>query len=138
MSRFRVFWLLAGLLFVAIGAIGVILPLLPTTPFLLVATYCFARSSERLNRWLLTHRTFGPLINNWQNYGSIDRRSKRISMIVIALTPVITILIGVPWWALAAQLVVLSLSATFILTRPDPPASPANPAPQPSSPQHPT
>ena len=121
MSRFRVLWLIVGLLFVAIGAIGVVLPLLPTTPFLLVATYCFARSSERLNHWLLNHRTFGPLISNWQQYGSIDRRSKRIAMLVIVMTPLITLLIGVPWWALAAQIVVLSLSATFILTRPDPP-----------------
>ena len=121
MSRFRVFWVLAGLLFVAIGAIGVVLPLLPTTPFLLVATYCFARSSERLNRWLLSHRIFGPLIDNWQKYGSIDRRSKQLSMVAIALTPIITIIIGVPWWALVAQLVVLGASATFILTRPNPP-----------------
>ncbi len=134
MSRFRVLWLLGGLTCVAVGAVGVVLPLLPTTPFLLVATYCFARSSERLNRWLLNHRTFGPLIENWQKYGSIDRRSKKISLIVIVLTPIITLMIGVPWWALAAQLVVLGLSATFILTRPNPPLEPANPAPPPSSP----
>lgn len=121
MSRFRLFWLLAGLVFVAIAMIGIVLPLLPTTPFLLVATYCFARSSERLNRWLLTHPTFGPLIDNWNRYGSIDQKSKRISIVVIALTPVITVLIGVPLWALAAQVVVLACSATFILTRPNPP-----------------
>ena len=136
MSRFRFLWLLAGLLFVALGAIGVVLPLLPTTPFLLVATYCFARSSERLNHWLLNHRTFGPLIDNWQKYGSIDKRSKQISMIAIALTPVITVMIGVPWWALAAQLVILTASATFILTRPLPPAEQEDPAPPPSSPPH--
>lgn len=122
MSRFRFFWLVAGLLFVAIAMVGVVLPLLPTTPFLLVATYCFARSSERLNRWLLNHPTFGPLIDNWNRYGSIDRKSKRISIIVIVLTPIITVLIGVPMWALAAQIAVLACSATFILTRPNPPS----------------
>ena len=119
--RFRLLWLLAGLSFLAIGAIGVILPLLPTTPFLLLAAYCFARSSPRMHRWLHDHATFGPLISNWNNYGSIDRRSKRIALIVILLTPTVTLLIGVPWWALASQLLVLVTAATFVLTRPDPP-----------------
>jgi hypothetical protein len=121
-SRFRLFWLFAGLAFLAIGAIGVILPLLPTTPFLLLAAYCFTRSSPRMHRWLHSHPTFGPLISNWNQYGSIDRRSKIIAMIIILMTPLMTLLIGVPWWALAAQLVVLAAAATFILTRPDPPS----------------
>jgi hypothetical protein len=120
-SRFRIVWAFGGIVFVIIGAIGVILPLLPTTPFLLLAAYCFARSSPRLHDWLLTHRTFGPLIKNWDDYGSIDPRSKRIAIVVILLTPLITIAVGVPWWALAAQLVVLGMATTFILTRPNPP-----------------
>jgi uncharacterized membrane protein YbaN (DUF454 family) len=120
-SSFRIFWAFGGIVFVVIGAIGVILPLLPTTPFLLLAAYCFARSSPRLHDWLLTHKTFGPLIKNWDEYGSIDPRAKRIAMVVIMLTPLITIAVGVPWWALAAQLLVLGVASTFILTRPDPP-----------------
>ena len=63
-SGIKVLWLLAGLASVAIGAIGVVVPLLPTTPFLLVAAFAFARSSTRLNRWLREHRSFGPLIHN--------------------------------------------------------------------------
>jgi len=112
---------MAGLVFFSIGAIGVVLPLLPTTPFLLLAAYCFTRSSPRLNRWLHSHPRFGPLINNWNQYGSIDRLSKRIALVVILLTPVITLVIGVPWWALVSQLLILCIAATFILTRPDPP-----------------
>ena len=123
-SRFRLFWLIAGLVFLAIGAIGVVLPLLPTTPLLLLAAYCFTRSSPRMHRWLHSHPTFGPLISNWNQYGSIDRRSKIIAMIIIFMTPLMTLLIGVPWWALAAQLLVLAAAATFILTRPDPPSKP--------------
>jgi uncharacterized membrane protein YbaN (DUF454 family) len=123
-SGFRYLWLLAGLIFFAIGAIGIILPLLPTTPFLLLAAFCFTRSSPRLHRWLHEHPTFGPLINNWNQHGSIDRRSKTIAMFVILLTPVATILIGVPWWALASQLLVLTAAATFVLTRPSPPRQP--------------
>jgi len=122
-SGLRLLWTMGGIVFVAIGAIGVILPLLPTTPFLLLGAYCFARSSPRLHDWLLGHRSFGPLINNWDRYGSIDRRSKRIALVVIILTLGISLLIGVPWWALAGQTVVLASAATFVLTRPDPPDS---------------
>ena len=113
-------WLLAGLTSVAIGAIGLVLPLLPTTPFLLVAAFAFARSSTRLNRWLREHRSFGPLIENWHRDGSIDRKVKRTAIIVILITPVITWLLGVPLWLIACQLAVLSAAAIFILTRPLP------------------
>ena len=117
----RLLWLLAGLSAVVIGAIGVVVPLLPTTPFLLIAAFAFARSSVRLTRWLHEHPKFGPLIDNWQRYGSIDRRSKNMAIIVIVATPVITYFIGAPWWAIASQVAVLACSATFILTRPLPP-----------------
>jgi uncharacterized membrane protein YbaN (DUF454 family) len=116
----RILWLLAGLISVAIGVVGLILPLLPTTPFLLVAAFAFARSSSRLNNWLREHRSFGPSITNWHRDGSIDRRAKRIAIIVILMTPVITWLFGAPLWIIACQLVVLSAAAAFILTRPLP------------------
>jgi len=119
MSRFRLLWAMAGVLFVAVGTVGVILPLLPTTPFLLLAAYCFARSSPKLHDWLLNHRSFGPMISNWDRYGSIDRRSKCIAMIVILMTLGISVAIGVPWWALASQTVVLVIVSSFILTRPE-------------------
>jgi uncharacterized membrane protein YbaN (DUF454 family) len=114
-------WLLVGLTAVAIAAVGVVLPLLPTTPFLLIAAFAFARSSARLNRWLREHRSFGPLIGNWQRDGSIDRKVKRTAIIVIFATPVITWLFGAPLWIIACQIVALSASAVFILTRPLPP-----------------
>ena len=118
-SGFRLLWAIGGVVFVAIGTIGVILPLLPTTPFLLLAAYCFARSSPKLHDWLLNHRSFGPLISNWDRYGSIDRRSKCIAMIVILMTLGISVAIDVPSWALASQIVVLVIVSTFILTRPE-------------------
>ena len=119
----RIIWLLVGLAAVAVGAVGVVLPLLPTTPFLLVAAYAFARSSERLNRWLREHPTFGPLINNWHRDGSIDRKAKRAAIVVIVATPVVSWLLDVPFWVVACQIVVLSASAVFILTRPSPTVS---------------
>jgi hypothetical protein len=116
----RVLWLLVGLTSVAIGAVGVVLPLLPTTPFLLIAAFAFARSSARLNNWLREHRSFGPLINNWHRDGSIDRKEKRIAIIVIVMTPVITWLFGARLWIIVSQIVVLSAAAVFIMTRPLP------------------
>jgi uncharacterized membrane protein YbaN (DUF454 family) len=115
----RPLWVLAGLLALALGAAGTVLPLLPTTPFVLLAAFCFARSSPRLHDWLLAHRFFGPLIENWRRHGAIDRRTKIVSLSVMAATPVITWLIGAPLWALVAQLVVLAGAATFVATRPE-------------------
>ncbi len=80
-------WLLiaAGLLFVALGAVGVVLPGLPTTPFLLLAAGCFAKSSPRLHGWLLGNPIFGPLIENWQAHRAIPRRAKRIALLTLVL-----------------------------------------------------
>ena len=116
----RILWLLTGVISVALGTAGLVLPLLPTTPFLLVAAFAFARSSTRLNNWLREHRSFGPLISNWHREGSIDRKVKRIAIIVIVLTPLFTWLLGAPLWMVACQVVVLGIAATFILTRPEP------------------
>ena len=112
--------MLTGLVSVAIGAVGVVLPLLPTTPFLLISAFAFARSSTRLDRWLRDHRHFGPLIDNWHREGSIDRKSKRIAMIVLVMTPVITWWFGTALWIVVCQIVILSAVAVFILTRPEP------------------
>lgn len=119
-STVRALWLLLGIGALLLGLIGAVLPLLPTTPFLLLAAFGFARSSPRLHDWLMTHRQFGPLIINWERDGAIDRRSKRVALIVILLTPAITWIIGVPTWALAVQVAILSLVAIFIVTRPLP------------------
>ncbi|MDH4071494.1 MAG: YbaN family protein [Gammaproteobacteria bacterium] len=117
----RLLWLFVGLTSLALGALGIVVPLLPTTPFLLLAAFAFARSSARMTTWLHEHRRFGPLIANWHKYGSIDRSAKIVSMVVIVLAPILTFAIGVPTWALITQVIVLVCSAAFILTRPLPP-----------------
>lgn len=116
----RPFWIAAGLLALGLGALGAVLPLLPTTPFILLAAFCFARSSPRLHDWLVGHRIFGPLIGNWEREGAISRRVKIIAVATMAVTPVITLLIGAPLWALLAQIAVLACAAAFVLTRPEP------------------
>ena len=80
-------WLLivSGFVCVGLGAIGVVLPLLPTTPFLLVAAACFARSSPRFYRWLLTRPGVGPAIRQWRDTHTIPGRAKASAIIMIVL-----------------------------------------------------
>jgi uncharacterized protein len=74
-----------GLFFIALGMLGAVLPLLPTTPFILVAAACFAKSSPYLYNKLLSNRIFGPLIRDWREYQSIPKRAKRIAIMSILL-----------------------------------------------------
>lgn len=80
-SWVRSAWLVAGLLFVGLGFVGAFLPVLPTTPFMILAAACFARSSTRLENWLLEHRKFGPVLRDWRQRGAIPRRAKMASLI---------------------------------------------------------
>jgi uncharacterized membrane protein YbaN (DUF454 family) len=76
----------AGSLCVVLGVIGIFLPLLPTTPFMLLAAACFARSSRRFHDWLLANRTFGPLIREWEKHRAIPRRTKLTAIVLMSLT----------------------------------------------------
>jgi uncharacterized membrane protein YbaN (DUF454 family) len=77
---------IAGIFFVCLAGLGVVLPLLPTTPFLLVATACFAKSSPRFHQKLLDNKVFGPLITNWRETRSIPKKAKVIALLSIAVT----------------------------------------------------
>jgi uncharacterized membrane protein YbaN (DUF454 family) len=115
----RIVWATLGLACVGLGMLGVVLPLLPTVPFMLLAAFCFARSSERLHNWLLAHRHFGPAVIDWQERGAIDPRVKRISTIAISAVFALSLIIGVKIVVLVIQAVVLSCVLLFIWTRPN-------------------
>lgn len=119
----RIALIFIGLVSLGLGIVGVFLPLLPTTPFVLVSAVAFANSSERLHQWLIDHDVFGPLIANWQKHGAISRRTKIISILSMAAILAISLLLAVPTHVIVIQAVVLSCSAAFILTRPLPPQS---------------
>lgn len=87
-----------GLLFMALGVLGVFLPVLPTTPFMLLAAACFARSSRRIHHWLLSNPTFGPIIDEWHTYRSMPYRAKRTALLLIALSFGVSIAFFVPGW----------------------------------------
>ena len=117
----RWLWLALGLLFVALGFIGALLPLMPTTIFLILAAACFARSSPRLEAWLLNHPRFGPALRAWRENGAIGPQAKRTACLGMAAGYALF------WWgarpSLAADLIValvLAGCAAFILTRPTP------------------
>ena len=117
----RLTWLIIGLLSLALGAIGIALPLLPTTPFILLAAFAFAQSSETLHQWLLDHNVFGPLIDNWQQHGAISRRTKVVSVMTMAALPVISLVMAAPGAVVVAQAIVLGAATLFVLSRPEPP-----------------
>ncbi len=81
-----------GLLLVGLAVLGMLLPVLPTTPLLLLALACFARSSERLHGWLLSHRAFGPVIRNWHETRSMPRRAKIGAVVSIVVVGGISVL----------------------------------------------
>jgi uncharacterized membrane protein YbaN (DUF454 family) len=70
----------AGFLFLALGLLGIPLPVLPSTPFILLAAWFFARSSEKWHRWLLDSELFGPMIHNWEQQRCMSRRSKLVAL----------------------------------------------------------
>lgn len=117
----RWLWLALGFLFVALGFIGALLPLMPTTIFLILAAACFARSSPRLEAWLLDHPRFGPTLRAWREDGAIGPRAKLMACAGMAIGYAIF------WWgarpSLAVDLIVglvLAGCAAFVLSRPAP------------------
>ena len=120
----RAFWLALGVVATALGVVGAFLPLLPTTPFLLLAAYAFSRSSPRLHAWLLTHPRLGPPINRWQAHGAISRQTKVVAVVVMLASLAASALSGVRGTIVVVQAIVLLCAAAFILTRPDGPSDP--------------
>lgn len=101
------------------GLIGVVLPGLPTTPFLLVAAFAFSRGSPKMRAWLINHARFGPMIADWEKRGAISRRAKTLAVGFMALVFGISLALGLPIWALTLQGICLVGAATFVVSRPE-------------------
>ncbi|MDZ7751996.1 MAG: YbaN family protein [Gammaproteobacteria bacterium] len=110
-------WSLLGLLFVGIGAVGAVLPLLPTTPFILLAAWCFARSSPRLHGWLMTSELFGPLLRDWEEKRCMTAGVRRLSLSMMVLVGGTSILFFVPTgWGQLAGLVLIGVGCATVLS----------------------
>lgn len=115
----RHLYLVGGWLCLGLAFLGVFLPLLPTTPFVLLAAVCFSRGSERLYQWLLAQPTFGPLICDWQQRGVIRLRVKVLTTTLMALLLSYPLGFGpVPLWAKGAMVLVGVSVLSFIWSRP--------------------
>lgn len=105
----RLAWLLAAWLALGLAVVGVVLPGLPTVPFVLLASWCAMRGSPRLHGWLVAHPRFGPMITEWERNGAVSRRAKRLAVGMMLLAS------GVMWFSPAPVLAWLLASATMLV-----------------------
>lgn len=120
-AALRFAYLIAGFVLLGLGIIGAFLPLMPTTIFVILAAGCFARSSERIEGWLLNHKRFGPVIKAWRAEGAIPRRGKALAAIGMVVGYVLFLIGARPDWMLALfVLAVFGGCAWFVLSRPEP------------------
>jgi uncharacterized membrane protein YbaN (DUF454 family) len=119
-----VWWLLAYAS-LGIGIVGIFVPVLPTTVFVLLSAYAAARGSTRLHRWLLRHRVFGPAIVDWQAHGAVSRRAKwsaTLAMLGCALI-LLAIMTRFPahrWWMTALPIACMAIVGFWLWRRPEP------------------
>ena len=114
----RLAYFIGGILSLMLAAVGIVLPLLPTVPFLILAAFCFARSSPRLEAWLLADKRLGPHILAWRSRGAISSKGKRAALLALAVSALLGLaLLEAPWafLPLAAALI----GGSWIATRPD-------------------
>lgn len=116
-------WIALGILSLIAGFIGAFLPILPTTPFALLAAFCFSKGSDTLHEWLLNTKMFGPLIKDWEEHGVVRPKIKKLSTtMIVVLFGYTLIFVKVAWWI---KLIVSSTGIgvlIFIWTRPSEPA----------------
>ncbi|SIQ12475.1 hypothetical protein SAMN05880558_10279 [Aeromonas sp. RU39B] len=105
---------LLGVLSLLLGIIGIVVPLLPTTPFVLLAAALFARSSPRFHHWLLNQRHFGPMIDDWQRYRGMRRSAKRRANVMILLSFGLSLLVVSIDWVRLLLIIMMVILLTWI------------------------
>ena len=113
----RLAFILLGTVFLVLGVIGIVMPLLPTTPFVLLAAACFARGSKRLHAWLLENPHFGPGIRRWEDTRTISRPAKRNAIILIVVTLGSTIVFFAPFQWVRVVLVLIGIGVITFIAR---------------------
>ncbi|PCI77569.1 MAG: hypothetical protein COB20_07595 [SAR86 cluster bacterium] len=115
----KVLWLLLAYATLAIGLIGAFLPILPTTPFLLVAVWAGSHASSKFKWWLLRHKHFGPGLRDWYRDNAIAKPAKIAAVTVISVSWLIIILSGSPTGVIVFTGLLFIGCISFLLSRPD-------------------
>ena len=115
-----------GILSLSLGYVGIVVPGLPTTVFILIAAWAFSKCSTKFTYWIENHRLFGPMVLNWQQYRGLSRRAKKVAILTIIPTFAFTIFIA---FSLIGDLIFgffgIAL-CTWLATRPEPPLKNSN------------
>ncbi|MFP7674210.1 YbaN family protein [Marivita sp. S0852] len=114
----RSIWTVFGAVSLAFAALGVVLPVLPTTPLVILAAFCFTRGSPRLAAMLENHPVFGPILSDWRASGAIATRFKVIAVGMMAAAFAVSVVAGVPPFVLAVQAVCMLGAGAYVVTRP--------------------
>nr|WP_298723991.1 YbaN family protein [uncultured Steroidobacter sp.] len=110
---------------VALGVIGIFVPGLPTTVFILMAGWAAARSSPRFHHWLESHRIFGPMLRDWRKHGAVSRRAKITASVMMAACAVILFLTTTRMWVAEITTAIMALVLMWLWRRPEPPRNEA-------------
>ena len=116
-SLSRVSWLLLAWSFLGLGVLGLFLPLLPTTVFVIVSAWAFAKSSPEREAWLLNHKVFGPPLQNWRKYGAISKRAKTMAFTLITVSAALSVWMLRPNIALIAVVLLCLAAVVFYIYR---------------------
>lgn len=120
--RTRWLWWLLAYASLALGVIGIVVPGLPTVPFVLLSAFAAARGSQRLHARLLADRRFGPMIRDWQSQGAVSRRAKWLATTMMSACAAVMFLTAPKLWMAATGTTIMTVVATWLWLRPEPSA----------------
>ncbi len=120
--RTRWLWWLLAYASLALGVIGIVVPGLPTVPFVLLSAFAAARGSQRLHARLLADRRFGPMIREWQAQGAVSRRAKWLATTMMSACAAVMFLTAPKLWMAATGTGIMMVVATWLWLRPEPSA----------------
>ena len=115
-----------GILSLSLGYVGIVVPGLPTTVFILIAAWAFSKCSTKFTYWIENHRLFGPMVLNWQQYKGLSRRAKKVAILTIIPTFAFTIFVA---FSIIGDLIFGFFGiafCTWLATRPEPPVENSN------------
>lgn len=112
-------WRLVAAIALALGIIGLFLPVVPTVPFVLLAAWASSKGWPQMEEYLLSHEYFGPQIRNWREYGAVSRRAKYLAAVMISCSVIMLWLLPLHWGLQASLSVVMIAVIIWLWTRPD-------------------